>query len=40
MKRREHEAFHLKELPEALIRAIISAPIDSEFDQHNTEAPE
>jgi prevent-host-death family protein len=40
MKRREDEAFHLKELPEALVRAIISAPIDSEFDQYNMEAPE
>lgn len=40
MKRREREAFHLKELPEAVVRAIVSAPIDPEFEQYNGEAPE
>jgi PHD/YefM family antitoxin component YafN of YafNO toxin-antitoxin module len=39
LKRRESEAFSLKELPEAVVRAIVSAPIDSEFDRYDDEAP-
>jgi prevent-host-death family protein len=39
MQRREREAFSLKELPEEVIRAIATAPIDAELDMFKDEAP-
>ncbi|RJF80694.1 type II toxin-antitoxin system Phd/YefM family antitoxin [Oleomonas cavernae] len=39
LKRREREAFHLKELPEEFVRAILTAPIDPAFEAFNDEAP-
>lgn len=40
LKRREREAFHLKELPDDVVRAIVTAPIDPECEAFNSEAPE
>lgn len=39
LKRREREAFKLKELPEDIVRAIASAPIAPECEAFNSEAP-
>lgn len=39
MKRREREAFELKELSEDVVRAIVSAPIAPECEAFNFEAP-
>jgi prevent-host-death family protein len=39
MLRREREAFSLKELPEEVVRAIATAPIDAVLERFNDEAP-
>jgi prevent-host-death family protein len=39
MKRREREAFQLKELPEAVVRAIVTAPIDPALETYDDEKP-
>jgi len=39
MTRRDREAFGLRELPEEVIRAIATAPVDADLEQFNDEVP-